>query len=205
MNNNHNEIIGQRINTALALSNVKQKELAKELEIKDNVVSYWCSGKRTPNTEQIIEIADFLNVSADYLLGLSDAATPDKDLQFVCDYTGFNEQAINSLNKRKNYNFSEEYMNFISEFIIKSSDNWEFYSTFCNLYETYPETQKIDEHIDTIQLVNILEKDRYLLDGYIFALSQWFINFIKNNTSYEELSNRINNLYYDDDELNLII
>lgn len=97
MNNDYNEIIGQRINAALALSNIKQKELAKELGVKDNVVSYWCSGKRTPNTEQIIEIADFLNVSTDYLLGLSDAATSDKDLQFVCDYTGLNEQAIDIL------------------------------------------------------------------------------------------------------------
>ncbi len=62
MDNNYNEIIGQRINAALALSNIKQKELAKELGVKDNVVSYWCSGKRTPNTEQIIKISKMLNI-----------------------------------------------------------------------------------------------------------------------------------------------
>lgn len=34
MDNNYNEIIGQRINAALALSNIKQKELAKELGLR---------------------------------------------------------------------------------------------------------------------------------------------------------------------------
>ncbi len=68
MNNNYNEIIGQRINAALALSNIKQKELAKELGVKDNVVSYWCSGKRTPNTEQIIEIADLIKIYNLYVI-----------------------------------------------------------------------------------------------------------------------------------------
>ena len=101
MDNNYSGIIGQRINTALALSNVKQKELAKELGVKDNVVSYWCSGSRTPNTEQIIKISKLLNVSSDYLLGLSDAATSDKDLQFICDYLGLDEKAINRIKTNK--------------------------------------------------------------------------------------------------------
>lgn len=67
--------IGCRINEALALRDVKQKDLAEILGVTDNTVSYYCSGSRTPNTQQITEIAKFLNVSTDWLLGLSDAKT----------------------------------------------------------------------------------------------------------------------------------
>lgn len=93
------EKIGQRINAALAERNVKQKELAKHLGIQDNTVSYWCKGERTPNTEQIINISELLNVSADYLLGLSEVKTTDKDIQFVCDYTGLSDKAVKMLNR----------------------------------------------------------------------------------------------------------
>ena len=97
MDNKTKEKIGQRINAALAERNVKQKELAKHLGIQDNTVSYWCKGERTPNTEQIINISELLNVSADYLLGLSSVPTTDKDIQFVCDYTGLSKKAIRAL------------------------------------------------------------------------------------------------------------
>lgn len=66
----YRKIIGLRINTALALRNVKQKELAKVLGVSANAVSYFCSGARTPNTWQLIKIAEYLEVSADYLLGI---------------------------------------------------------------------------------------------------------------------------------------
>lgn len=90
-----NNIIGSRINAALALRNVKQKELAKEIGVKDNVVSYWCNGSRIPNTEQIIQISNVLDVSTDYLLGKTKVKTSDKDIQFICDYTGLKEETVN--------------------------------------------------------------------------------------------------------------
>ena len=65
------KIIGNRLCIILEINNVKQKELAKVLGVKDNIISYYCSGARKPNLDQIIEIAKYFNVSADYLLGLS--------------------------------------------------------------------------------------------------------------------------------------
>lgn len=64
------KIIGQRINTALADRQMKQKELAAKIGVTDNTISYFCSGGRTPNTQQIIKIANVLGVTADFLLGL---------------------------------------------------------------------------------------------------------------------------------------
>lgn len=91
------KVIGQRINSALAAANKKQKELAAALGVTDNTISYFVSGKRTPNTEQIIKIAEFLNVSADYLLGLSDVQSTDIDTQAICKKIGCSEEVVSSL------------------------------------------------------------------------------------------------------------
>lgn len=121
------KIIGSRINSALAMNNTLQKELAKQLNVKDNIVSYWCKGDRTPNTTQIIQIANYLNVSTDYLLGITDVATTDKDLKFVCEYTGLDEKSVKYLNKVnaeiiRNWDLSEE------EFVALGEDDKENYN-----------------------------------------------------------------------------
>ncbi len=96
----NNKLIGNRINTVLANQNKKQKELAKELGVKDNIVSYWCSGTRMPNTEQIVKIAKLLGVSADYLLGLADCQNSDQSIEGIHKKTALSERAIIQLTDR---------------------------------------------------------------------------------------------------------
>lgn len=91
---NTKRIIGQRINELLAINDVKQKELAAHLSIPDNTVSYFVKGARVPNTEQIIKIAQYFNVSADYLLGLTDIKTTDTDLKAIAEYLCVDEELI---------------------------------------------------------------------------------------------------------------
>ena len=97
MEDNYKKILGIRLNTALAAANMKQKELAKLLGVTDNTISYFCSGKRIPNIEQLIQISKFLNVSTDFLLGLSDVKSTDADIKSVCDFTRLNENSLTYL------------------------------------------------------------------------------------------------------------
>lgn len=90
----YKSIIGKRINSALALREIKQKDLADHLNVKDNVVSYFCSGSRTPNTLQIIEIAKFLNVPTDYLLGLAELPDGNMDLTRASIFSGIPEKTL---------------------------------------------------------------------------------------------------------------
>lgn len=90
--------IGQRINTVLAEKNIKQKDLASALGVTDNTISYYVSGKRMPNTEQIIKISKFLNVSSDYLLGLADEPSNNPEINDIKAYTGLTENSIRFLN-----------------------------------------------------------------------------------------------------------
>lgn len=100
MNSKISKVIGKRINALLAKKFKRQKDLATALGVNDNTISYFVSGKRMPNTEQIIKISDFFGVSADYLLGLSDTPTTDKDIQFICGYTGLSEKSVEKLHTK---------------------------------------------------------------------------------------------------------
>ena len=68
--------------------------LAKDLEVSLGVLSDWQNGNKTPRGDSIIKLAQYFDVSADYLLGLTNARTPDADLRTVAEYTGLSEKAI---------------------------------------------------------------------------------------------------------------
>ena len=74
-----------------------QQEFADFLGISRPTVALYASGERIPDAVILKQIAERCGVSADYLLGLSDAATADKNLQFVCDYTGLAVDEIMAL------------------------------------------------------------------------------------------------------------
>lgn len=184
------KIIGSRINSALAMNNTLQKELAKQLNVKDNIVSYWCKGDRTPNTTQIIQIANYLNVSTDYLLGVTDVATTDKDLKFVCDYTGLNEPAIRNLHNIKKYNNNSDYEILIEQEKIphiKSSLNF-YYVAISDLICELDFTKKICDLYNTMGEYNFAEKNDTDFDFYKQTYTDRLdLKFYKLFTTFNEI------------------
>lgn len=61
--------IGKRINQLLKSKKISRKEIAEQLNISYSAVSKYITNQRTPDATTLKEIADFLNVSTDYLLG----------------------------------------------------------------------------------------------------------------------------------------
>ena len=117
MDNELSKTIGKRINTLLAEQEKKQKELAAHLCVPDNTISYFVSGRRTPNTAQISKIADFFDVSADYLLGRTTAKTTDKDLRAAVEYTMLSEKSVEYLHNTFSGDFVilRPYYNYLTE------------------------------------------------------------------------------------------
>ena len=64
--------IAERLRSLLLEEGISAYKLAKDLNISGSVVKYWLDGKTTPNADYIIELADYFNVCADYLLGRKD-------------------------------------------------------------------------------------------------------------------------------------
>ena len=64
------------------------RAVAKDLDVSLGVLSDWQNGNKTPRGDSIAKLAKYFGVSADYLLGLTEAQTVDTDLRAVADYTG---------------------------------------------------------------------------------------------------------------------
>ena len=64
--------IGIRIRELRKIIGLTQTQLAKQIKTTQDTVSLWERGKSYPNVESIILLCTTFNVSADYLLGLTD-------------------------------------------------------------------------------------------------------------------------------------
>lgn len=73
-----------------------QSQIAKELGLTPQAFSYFVNG-REPNYETLGKIADYFQVSVDYLLGRSEVQTADPNLEAACKYTGLSEKAVENL------------------------------------------------------------------------------------------------------------
>lgn len=62
----------ERLNEALKLSPLSQKEIAEKLGVNKATITNYKQGKITPSLDMFYELCKILDVSADYLLGLSD-------------------------------------------------------------------------------------------------------------------------------------
>jgi transcriptional regulator with XRE-family HTH domain len=69
-------IFGRRLKQALIEKNVQQKTLAEELQISDKTMSSYVHGNANPTLLGLAKIAKYLNISADFLLGLSNELKP---------------------------------------------------------------------------------------------------------------------------------
>ncbi len=63
--------IGQKIRELREEAGMKQFELAHQLTISPQSVSLYENNHRTPDIEMLVIIADFFNVSLDYITGRS--------------------------------------------------------------------------------------------------------------------------------------
>lgn len=93
MGNSTKEIIKKLRNE----NNLTQDDLANALNCKRQKIADWERGKSLPAVNDVILLSKFFNVSTDYLLGLTDVTTTDRDLKFICDYTGLSEKSVDVL------------------------------------------------------------------------------------------------------------
>ncbi len=64
--------MSERIKELRKEKNIGQNKLAEEIKISNASISYYETGKQEPTAETIFKLANYFNVSADYILGLKD-------------------------------------------------------------------------------------------------------------------------------------
>ena len=66
------KIFGERVKQTLKENGIMQKELAKALNVQTSTLCEWLNDHNEPPMQSIVDIAKFLDVSTDYLLGVKD-------------------------------------------------------------------------------------------------------------------------------------
>ncbi len=88
------EIFPQRLSFMMKERKLKQQDLADVLGVKRQTISLYMTGQSMPDAEQLRKIARFFEVSADWLLGMTD----DRDRRVrAVDDLGVSKEAIDNL------------------------------------------------------------------------------------------------------------
>jgi len=64
--------LSERLKTLRSNKDLTQNDFSKTIDITRRALQYYESGDREPNIDKLIEIADFFDVSIDYLVGRTD-------------------------------------------------------------------------------------------------------------------------------------
>jgi transcriptional regulator with XRE-family HTH domain len=80
-------IFSKRLQELMKKNGTTQETLADYMKIKRQTISLYQNGKTKPNSEKIVQIAKYFEVTSDYLLGLTPDSIPIK--QFSDDEKAF--------------------------------------------------------------------------------------------------------------------
>jgi len=74
---------GDRIAECRNKKHLTQQQLADELGVSKNTIFSWEKSLRKPDIDSLSILADYFNVSTDYILGKEDKDLSDDDIKFA--------------------------------------------------------------------------------------------------------------------------
>lgn len=161
MNSNENKNkktlteIGWKISKIRQNMGLTQEEFADKIGYARTTLAKLEAGLRDIKSSEIVDLAEKLDVSCDYLLGRTMAAAPDNIVQEMVDRYGLSESTLKTLRRLKEFRKKEE------EFMygnLLPSENWE-------QVITRPDIKEHMEHDDRIlEMLNLLFETKRSLD-----------------------------------------
>lgn len=62
-------IFAERLSYLMKIEKLSQSELARKIDISQSAVCNWLNGKKEPSIESLWRLADYFDVTVDYLIG----------------------------------------------------------------------------------------------------------------------------------------
>ena len=62
-------ILTERLSYLMKIEKLSQSELARKIDISQSAVCNWLNGKKEPSIESLWRLADYFDVTVDYLIG----------------------------------------------------------------------------------------------------------------------------------------
>ncbi len=66
------QIFITRLNKLLEENKISRYRLAKDINVSNQAVLWWCSGVNEPKISYLKKLAEYFDVTCDYLVGLED-------------------------------------------------------------------------------------------------------------------------------------
>lgn len=117
-------MFGDRLKLLRKNCNYTQKELGEKLNVSGRVIGYYESNERFPDKETLTRLADFFEVSVDYLLGRTDIKNNVKDYKIDTNKNNNDndiEKMIDELMEQKGLMLCGEPMSEEDMFLLRNS------------------------------------------------------------------------------------
>lgn len=124
---NYKEEFSKRLIWLREQKGLTQQQLADKLQITRQSLSLYEKAERTINIDLLAKIADCFDVSTDYLMGRTDVASMNEDLQIACKVTGLSEPVIEHINYLSKFT-DDNYFTSVLEQLILGLDHLILYS-----------------------------------------------------------------------------
>ena len=76
-------MFAKRITDLRESKNLYQKDIARIFNVEQATVSNWEKGKRIPDSDMLVKLANFFGVSVDYLLGNIPKKSREEEIQIL--------------------------------------------------------------------------------------------------------------------------
>lgn len=191
--------IGERIKHLRISKKLTQDEVAHALNVKRETVTRWETGARDIKTEITILLSKYFNVSADYLLGLTENTSTNISEIGISNKTGFSTSTVENI-----LNLSAEHKTILDKIIneLLKSDLLEKFEELkenniklINLYQTDSIYNKLveDEELtyNTIDNADELNGKFIFKDEYskllLFEIKYILFDIIRNLSDYNKM------------------
>ena len=111
-------VMAARLSNEIERKGISKKDFGVAIGASDVMVSYWCNGKRVPSLQQVVDMAEYLGVSVDYLVGLSDYPNRAPSL---ADDLGLSDLAVANMRSIASADDRRELLNKLLQFSGLSS------------------------------------------------------------------------------------
>ena len=105
---NKNALFPSRLRALREEKGISQAVLASTLGVSKSTIGLYETGDTLPDIKTADELADYFNISSDYLLGRTGVRSHDTEIQSVCGYTGLDEKTIEQILDWKDMSINDD-------------------------------------------------------------------------------------------------
>lgn len=117
-------IIFRRIKELCTEHDITVTKLESMMGFSQSTIGKWKSAM--PAVDKLVKVAQYFNVTMDYLTGLSNAKTKDCELSAICDYLGLDEASVMALRSlRQIDNWNDVLPHFLTAVTIMTEQRFE--------------------------------------------------------------------------------